>query len=97
MKKPSSTECTACGLYFSGITAFDLHRVGPYADTMPHPDGQTRYYRSSERRCMNASEMLQAGLVLKNDVWRFPAGDYFKVDNVNLEHEKVGLVGCNGT
>ena len=67
-KKPSGYECCACGLFFRGMTAFDRHRTGSY--------------RPGDRRCMNASEMLAAGLVLKNDVWGFPldekARDYFE-------------------
>lgn len=54
-------ECRGCGLYFSGMTAFDKHRVGSY--------------QPNERRCMNASEMLAAGLVLKNDVWGLPISE----------------------
>lgn len=56
--KPSGLECTGCGLYFRGLAAFDKHRVGSY--------------QPMTRRCMTASEMLQSGLVLKNDVWGFP-------------------------
>ena len=25
-------KCSACGMYFGGVTAFDLHRVGVYTD-----------------------------------------------------------------
>lgn len=57
-KKPSGCECTGCGLFFSGMTAFDKHRIGSY--------------QPNTRRCMNASEMLGAGLVLRNDVWGLP-------------------------
>jgi hypothetical protein len=54
-------ECTGCGLFFSGMTAFDRHRTGTY--------------QPLTRRCMNATEMLVAGLVLRNDVWRLPISD----------------------
>lgn len=71
MKKPSGHECTGCGLFFSGMTAFDKHRVGSYGDPI-YSKGRLMGYTPHSRRCMNASEMLAAGLVLKNDVWGFP-------------------------
>lgn len=70
-------ECTGCGLFFSSVSAFDKHRTGTY--------------QPNTRRCMNASEMLAAGLVLKNDVWGFPLDEkaraYF--ERLNAAEQEV--------
>ena len=48
--------CTACRLVFSSVSAFDMHRVGPY-----NPPG---------RRCLTDREMLNKGMVRNNrGVW----------------------------
>ena len=46
--KPGSNKsrCAACGEYFGGVTAFDIHRVDPYLD----------------RSCMPQSVMSERGL-----------------------------------
>jgi hypothetical protein len=49
--------CSACGLDFGGVRAFDLHRVGShqYDVSTERPDG---------RRCLTVEEMLERGLYL---------------------------------
>ena len=67
-------ECTGCGLLYAGIAAFDKHRVGSYGEPV-YQGNRLIGYTAPRRRCMNASEMIAAGLVLKNDVWRLPISD----------------------
>lgn len=68
-------ECTACGLFFSSVSAFDRHRTGTY--------------QPNTRRCMCASEMLAAGLILRNDVWGFPMTDQARTyfERLNAEQK----------
>lgn len=47
----SRCMCPTCGLVFSGESAFDRHREGPYE---PH-----------ERRCLTSSEFEAKGLFIK--------------------------------
>lgn len=68
-------QCTGCGLYFSGLSAFDKHRVGSYGEVIQDKNKITIGYTPHTRHCLNASEMLAAGLILKNDVWGFPADE----------------------
>ena len=42
-------QCSKCGAFFGGVTAFDMHRVGDY-----NP--------GAGRRCRTAVEMAQRGL-----------------------------------
>lgn len=52
--------CTACGLGFGGIAAFDKHRTGNF----------TQGFTQLERRCKTEAEMLDAGMVRKqNGLW----------------------------
>lgn len=50
------TQCSGCGRYFSGITAFDAHHVGQFAN-------QTR-------RCMTEEEMRAIGLDMERRLVR---------------------------
>lgn len=44
--------CSACGSVFCSVTAFDLHRVGTYAQ------GREKH----TRRCLSVDEMLKRGM-----------------------------------
>ena len=50
------TQCSGCGCYFSGITAFDAHHAGQFAN-------QTR-------RCMTEEEMRAIGLDMERRLVR---------------------------
>ena len=57
------TECSVCGLLFSGTAAFDAHRVGRHAYSYSeglHMDPP----REDGRRCLAADEMAIAHLEL---------------------------------
>ena len=44
-KLPPGTNrclCASCGAYFGGVSAFDMHRVGPAADRSCLPPGAVR-------------------------------------------------------
>jgi len=47
------SECSGCGLVFSGVKAFDAHRVGPYG--LEFAPG--RYKVHPDRRCLTEAEM----------------------------------------
>ena len=53
------TECAACGLFFSGTSSFDAHRVGRHAYTFS--EGlRLDPLREDGRRCLHPSEMGEA-------------------------------------
>ena len=69
------TECSTCGLRFSGTSAFDAHRVGRHAYTFtqglalepPVEDG---------RRCLDLDELRRAGMELDpRGRWRVVASE----------------------
>jgi hypothetical protein len=52
--------CTACGLDFTGVRDFDMHRVGVHAYT--YSDGlRMEPMREDGRRCLDGSELEAAG------------------------------------
>jgi hypothetical protein len=51
--------CTACGEAFSSTTPFDMHRAGEYS--------QGRV--SSSRRCLDADQMREKGMIQREGVW----------------------------
>ena len=56
-------QCPSCGLYFSTVFNFDMHRIGAFGNG---PKGT-----SPERRCMKPSEMANVGLALSHKgVWQ---------------------------
>jgi len=59
------TECSACGLFFSGTSSFDQHRTGVHAYTVS--EGlRMQPVRENGRRCLHPSEMAEAGMELDN-------------------------------
>lgn len=46
-------QCTACGLLFGGLTAFERHRVGDFTD--------------GSRRCLTLSELQARKMVVSPD------------------------------
>jgi len=48
----SRCRCSGCGDYFNSVSVFDRHRVGGWQG------------RTTDRRCLNASEMRARGWVL---------------------------------
>jgi hypothetical protein len=53
--------CRSCGCDFASDSAFDRHRVGVYMYT--HAEGlELEPPREDGRRCLDADEMLAAGL-----------------------------------
>jgi hypothetical protein len=52
------SRCSGCGLYFTSVSSFDFHRVGPY----------------SARRCMTEAELRADGVTPnERGYWRKPA------------------------
>ena len=69
------TECSLCGLHFSGTSAFDAHRAGRHSYTLteglrlepPREDG---------RRCLHPVEMADVGMELDDrGRWRVIASE----------------------
>lgn len=58
--RPGSSRCMcgSCGLFFSGTSLFDAHRVGDYG---------------VGRTCSTAAEMEARGYVNRDGVWGWPA------------------------
>lgn len=56
-------QCAACGKFFSGETAFDLHRVGKIVDVAP----------DYGRRCLDDGEMAERGMRFDGTLWRSSA------------------------
>jgi len=52
--------CTACDGVFSSTTSFDMHRAGDYSQ------GRVG---SSSRRCLDAGQMREKGMVQRGGVW----------------------------
>jgi len=69
------TECAACGLSFSGTSAFDAHRTGTHAYTLS--EGlRLDPPRENGRRCLHVSEMGEAGMELDERArWRIIASE----------------------
>lgn len=58
-------QCAKCGQTFGGLSGFDRHRIGSYADP-----GQWQ----GTRHCMTAAELHAAGLSQDDrGIWRQPA------------------------
>ena len=67
-------ECGACGLFFTSVTSFDEHRVGPVED----------------RRCLTPAELIEKGLVLRDDhFWGSPPMDEAARERMRALREKT--------
>ncbi len=69
------TECASCGLFFSGTSSFDAHRVGVHAYTVS--EGlRMEPPRENGRRCLHVSEMVEASMELDDrGRWRIIASE----------------------
>jgi len=55
------TLCRSCSCDFASVSAFDRHRIGVYVYT--HARGlELNPPREDGRRCLDAGEMLEAGM-----------------------------------
>ena len=52
-------RCAGCGALFNSVTAFDLHRVGPYSQ-LDDPTGERC------RRCLTVEEMTRRGMSINS-------------------------------
>lgn len=66
------STCAACGLIFSGLTSFDLHRAGAYCLPIKK-NGKVIGYTWDLRICVVESAMIKRGLVKNNrGIWTIP-------------------------
>jgi hypothetical protein len=57
------SECTACGLVFTSVSSFDMHRVGGFGDPIYDRRGRLTGYSKPTRRCLTLDEMRTKGMV----------------------------------
>jgi hypothetical protein len=56
--------CGACGLTFSSLGSFDLHRAGSYGEPVYNEKGRIVGYTPCERHCLSVEAMQDKGMVL---------------------------------
>lgn len=82
MKGPWS--CSACGKKFRGLSGFEAHRVGDYADIAPHYG----------RRCLEDAEFEVKGYHQQGELWSKAMTDK---QQAALEKLKAANNGGSGT
>jgi hypothetical protein len=66
--------CSACGLTFASVAAFDAHRTGSYGEPIYKPTGSGKSrkisgYTPHTRRCMTVAEIQASGMARNEKGW----------------------------
>ena len=83
------STCCGCGLVFTGLTSFDMHRTGYFSK----PIKGTNRYATHGRRCLSVQEMIEKGMVQSaKGVWmtgeidtRFSRADRNKAPEAQID------------